>query len=71
MVIENFVKPIRNNSFLILDLAMEQIKKLIADNKVFVFAKSYCPYCKKAKEALASINVEFGLLDLDKYKTNV
>lgn len=71
MVIENFVKPIRNNSFLILDLAMEQVKKLIADNKVFVFAKSYCPYCKKAKEALASINVEFGLLDLDKYKTNV
>lgn len=46
---------------------MEQVKKLIADNKVFVFAKSYCPYCKKAKEALASINVEFGLLDLDKY----
>lgn len=71
MVIENFVKPIRNNSFLILDLAMEQIKKLIADNKVFVFAKSYCPYCKKAKEALASINVEFGLLDLDKYNTIV
>lgn len=71
MVIENFVKPIRNNSFLILDLAMEQVKKLIADNKVFVFAKSYCPYCKKAKEALASINVEFGLLDLDKYNTIV
>lgn len=46
---------------------MEQVKKHIAENKVFVFAKSYCPYCKKAKEALDSINVKYGLLDLDKY----
>lgn len=38
---------------------IEQVKKFvdgeIADNKVMVFSKSYCPHCKKAKSALNSI----------------
>lgn len=46
---------------------MEQVKDLISKNKVFVFGKSYCPYCKKAKSALDSINVKYGVLDLDLY----
>ncbi|KAF4697045.1 hypothetical protein FOZ63_010377 [Perkinsus olseni] len=37
----------------------------IASNKVMVFSKSYCPFCKKAKEALASINADAKVIELD------
>lgn len=45
----------------------EFIKKCITENKVFIFSKTYCPYCDKAKNALNSINVKYGLLELDEY----
>ena len=31
------------------------INGLINDNEVMVFSKSYCPYCKKAKNKLKSL----------------
>ncbi|EER15096.1 glutaredoxin-1, putative [Perkinsus marinus ATCC 50983] len=37
----------------------------IATNKVVLFGKSYCPHCKKAKEALASIDVTPKVIELD------
>jgi protein-disulfide isomerase len=30
------------------------MKKQIADNKVVIFSKSYCPYCKRVKGLFAS-----------------
>ncbi|XP_038072394.1 glutaredoxin-like [Patiria miniata] len=30
----------------------------IADNKVVVFSKTYCPYCKKAKSALNDVGLK-------------
>ena len=33
---------------------MKRVDQLIEDNNVMVFSKSYCPYCKMAKEALTS-----------------
>jgi len=27
----------------------ETIKNEVKDNNVFIYSKSYCPYCKKAK----------------------
>ena len=35
--------------------AKDTAEKLIKDNKVMVFSKTYCPYCKKAKEELTKL----------------
>ena len=39
----------------------------ITSNKVMVFSKTMCPFCKKAKAALTDLNVGFGLIELGKY----
>ena len=31
------------------------VEELIKNNKVVVFSKSYCPFCRKAKVALHSV----------------
>ncbi|KAI8575959.1 hypothetical protein K450DRAFT_179999 [Umbelopsis ramanniana AG] len=42
-----------------------KVEEIIANNKVAVFSKSYCPYCRRAKEALKSITSEFFVIELD------
>jgi len=42
------------------------VKEKISENAVMVFSKSYCPYCKKAKELLTKYGVKF-----DSYEINV
>ena len=38
----------------------------VKENKVVVFSKTYCPYCKKAKEALSSTGLKnYALIELD------
>ena len=41
------------------------IDELIAKNVVAIFAKSYCPHCKRVKEFFKSKNIEFRALELD------
>ncbi|WVQ76815.1 glutaredoxin [Cryptococcus sp. DSM 104548] len=41
------------------------VDKTIADNKVVVFSKSYCPYCKRAKQYLAEDTKDIVILELD------
>jgi len=41
------------------------IKEKITDNTVMVFSKSYCPYCKKAKELLNKYGVNFVAYEID------
>ncbi|KAI9030961.1 glutaredoxin-1 [Phycomyces nitens] len=43
------------------------VKDSIANNKVVVFSKSYCPYCTKAKKILAEFDVEVFIVELDKH----
>jgi len=43
----------------------DKATKQIADNKVMVFSKTYCPYCSKAKEALTNLGVKFTAYELD------
>lgn len=38
--------------------------KAIEANKVMVFSKTKCPFCKKAKEALTELNIEYGVIEL-------
>ncbi|KAI9260254.1 glutaredoxin [Sporodiniella umbellata] len=42
------------------------VEKIISENKVAVFSKSYCPYCTKAKEALTKLGLTFFSIELDK-----
>merc|ERR1712137_887049 len=41
------------------------VADLIKEHKVIMFAKSYCPYCKRAKDLLKSEGVEFYAVELD------
>lgn len=46
--------------------AKERAQKLIDDNAVMVFSKSYCPYCRATKTLLRDMNATFEVLELDK-----
>jgi glutaredoxin len=41
------------------------IKSNISDNKVMIFSKSYCPYCKKAKKAFSERKITYKAVELD------
>ena len=43
-------------------VATEAIKA----NKVMIFSKTRCPYCKKAKEALTDLKIDFVTIELGK-----
>lgn len=43
-----------------------EVEKLISENNVVVFSKSYCPYCTKAKGLLSQLGVEFQAIELDR-----
>lgn len=43
----------------------ELIKTSIAENKVVVFSKSYCPFCAKTKSLLEQLGVEAAIYELD------
>lgn len=36
----------------VLEMAKEFVEKAVNDNPVVVFSKTYCPFCKMAKDAL-------------------
>ena len=42
-----------------------KIEGLIADNKVMMFSKSYCPFCTQAKDLLKNAGVQFHAIELD------
>ncbi|KAI9208829.1 thioredoxin-like protein [Polychytrium aggregatum] len=41
------------------------VKSTVEAHKVVVFSKSYCPYCKKAKQLLSAAGVKFHAVELD------
>ncbi|KZV79963.1 putative GRX1-glutaredoxin [Exidia glandulosa HHB12029] len=46
-----------------------EVEDIIAKNDIAVFAKSWCPYCRKARGILDSVNTEgktVKIVDLDK-----
>ncbi|KAK9489736.1 thioredoxin-like protein [Lipomyces doorenjongii] len=42
-----------------------QVKELVSANRVMVFSKSWCPYCRQAKQTLDNEDVEHTDLELD------
>ncbi|KAJ1667705.1 hypothetical protein IW140_001237 [Coemansia sp. RSA 1813] len=43
----------------------ELVKKLITDNRVMIFSKSYCPYSNNTKSLLTENGIEFSAIELD------
>ena len=41
------------------------VKQLLGPNKVFIFSKSYCPYCDRAKSLLNKLKVPFDYVECD------
>ncbi|ALC40943.1 Grx-1 [Drosophila busckii] len=41
------------------------IREIIANNKVVIFSKSYCPYCSMAKEQFRKLDVKMTIVELD------
>lgn len=46
-------------------MAQAFVDEKIANNKVMVFSKSYCPFCKMAKDALNETGVKYAVVELD------
>ena len=45
---------------------VSEIKLKISENKVVVYSKTYCPFCKKAKTALDETGLkDYVLIELD------
>ncbi|CAK0805183.1 unnamed protein product [Prorocentrum cordatum] len=44
----------------------DRVSRLVSQNRVMVFSKSWCPYCARAKGALAEEGVQFEALELDR-----
>jgi glutaredoxin 3 len=50
------------------DKAIEdEVKDLVKNNRILVFSKSYCPYCKKAKLLLDNMNESYHAVELDQH----
>ncbi|XP_014239836.1 thioredoxin reductase 1, cytoplasmic-like [Cimex lectularius] len=47
------------------DSASALINKNISENKVFIFSKSWCPFCTKTKELLKEHSISFSHIELD------
>ena len=45
--------------------AKDLVDKILKENKVAVFSKSYCPYCKMAKASLNETGVKYYLMEME------
>jgi glutaredoxin 3 len=45
--------------------AKTKAQKIIDENNVVVFSKSYCPYCKASKALLNEKGAKYFLMELD------
>merc|ERR1739845_192682 len=44
---------------------MQEIDDFIANNKIAVISKSYCPHCTKAKRALNAAKANYKVLEIE------
>ncbi|KAI8074256.1 thioredoxin-like protein [Gilbertella persicaria] len=45
--------------------AQQIVEEAIKNNRVVIFSKSYCPFCKKAKALFDELKVEYTAIELD------
>lgn len=46
-----------------------KVQSIIDENAVAVFSKSYCPYCRQAKQLLSDSGAKFYAIELDQVGT--
>ena len=46
-----------------------KVQSIIDENPVAVFSKSYCPYCRQAKQLLSDKGAKFYAIELDQVGT--
>ncbi|ORX88474.1 glutaredoxin [Basidiobolus meristosporus CBS 931.73] len=49
----------------------ELVKRLIAENPVMVFSKSYCPYCVRTKDLFDDLNTTYKAVELNDHDKGV
>ena len=57
-------------SFSAAEMAQEFVDTQIKDNKVVMFSKSYCPFCRMAKTALDQAGAKYATFELDERGTH-
>jgi glutaredoxin 3 len=45
------------------------LEKFVKSGSIFVFSKSFCPFCDKAKQLLKVLNVKFSTVEVDTDKS--
>lgn len=45
---------------------MTKLLKYISKGRVFIFSKSYCPYCNDAKDLFSTLGVKYGSVEVNK-----
>eukprot|EP00441_Pelagodinium_beii_P003038 CAMPEP_0197701356 /NCGR_PEP_ID=MMETSP1338-20131121/123098_1 /TAXON_ID=43686 ORGANISM="Pelagodinium beii, Strain RCC1491" /NCGR_SAMPLE_ID=MMETSP1338 /ASSEMBLY_ACC=CAM_ASM_000754 /LENGTH=361 /DNA_ID=CAMNT_0043285045 /DNA_START=121 /DNA_END=1203 /DNA_ORIENTATION=+ len=48
-----------------IEAAGKKVEKIIAENPVVLFSKEWCPFCRKAKDSLESIEAKFFVEELE------
>ena len=48
-----------------MDKFRNQFSNYVKSGTVFIFSKSYCPYCDKAKDLFANIGVQYKAVEVD------
>jgi glutaredoxin 3 len=43
----------------------QEIDRMIEDNQVMIFSKTYCPYCSEAKRAIEKLGLTYIAIELD------
>jgi glutaredoxin 3 len=65
LVLVLFFFPVSASVTSTASLAEEFAKQEISNNKVVVFSKSYCPYCRRAKALFAESGIEAKIHELN------
>ncbi|KAI8949269.1 putative glutaredoxin [Xylaria longipes] len=61
--IRKFFSPVSPEA---MSAAKDKAQKIINENAVAVFSKSYCPYCNASKQLLDSVGAKYFSIELDK-----
>ena len=48
-----------------MSMIRKEIENQIRTNKVLIYSKTWCPYCRHAKEAISNLGVPFRAIELD------
>jgi len=55
----------KDSSRLLRYAAPEEVERFVNENSVLIFSKTFCPFCRKAKKALAAAGAEFTVVEID------